>query len=193
MNNKIIFLGWGSLIWKFQKLKIEEWTQTTLKIPLEFSRISQDGRLTLVIDEENGTPNKVWMAKTDYKNIDFAIKALKNREKTLKSSISYINLSKKKYRIKNTPPKIAQEIVMWALENSIDVVIWTDLKSNWTDIKKQPYSTENAIEYFKNVSVPIQMKIFDYIYGAQKIGKIQTTFSRKFLEFIVDYLKDITE
>lgn len=192
MVAKIVYLGWGSLLWKYQKLKIDGWKQTNLKLPLEFSRISQDGRLTLVIDPENGTLNKVWMTETKYKNIDNAIKALKQREKTLRSGISYVNLSKKKYRIQNTPPKIGQEIVMWALENEIDVVIWTDLKSNWEKVRDTKYSLTDSIKYFKETEIITQMKIFDYVYGAHKVGKIKTKFSDKFLSYLSTYLKEIS-
>ena len=132
------------------------------------------------------------MAETKYKNIDLAIKALKSREKTLKTGISYVNLPKKKYRIQNTPPKLAQEIVMWALENQIDVVIWTDLKSNWEEQRKKKYSPEEAIKYFQTVPVVTQMKIFDYIYGAKKVAKIETAFSKAFLVFLGTYLKDLS-
>ena len=191
MITKIVYLGWGSLLWKFQKLKIQEWEQTKLKLPLEFSRISKDGRLTLVIDDKNGTLNQIWKTEAKYKNINLAIQALKRREMTLKSGISYVNLPKKKYRIQNTPPKLAQEIVMWALENQIDVVIWTDLKSNWEQIRNKPYSPEDAIQYFKTLPATTQMKIFNYIYGAKKVAKIETEFSRKFLSFLSIYLKDL--
>jgi len=191
MPIQIVYLGWGSLKWSYAGLKIENWTQTDIEAPLEFSRISQDGRLTLVIDEANGTKNKLWMAPTKYKNIDLAINALKLREHTLKSGISYINLPKKKYRIHNTPPKITQEIVLWALKEGIDVVIWTDLPSNWSSIRKSKYTPADAIQYFKSMPIPTQMKIFNYVYGANQMGQIKTSFSTKFLHYFADHLQKI--
>ena len=60
MNLKIVYLGWGSLIWDYSNLPINSWKQSELELPLEFSRISDygHGRMTLVIDQ-NGTMNKV--------------------------------------------------------------------------------------------------------------------------------------
>jgi len=191
MPIQIVYLGWGSLLWRDKNLKIDSWSQTDIEVPLEFSRISKDGRLTLVIDEANGVKNKLWMAQTKYTNIDRAINALKLRENTLKSGISYINLPKKKYRIVNTPPKITQEIVLWALKEGIDVVIWTDLPSNWTSIRGSKYSPHDALQYFKTVPWNIQLKIFDYVYGAVQMGHIKTHFSPKFLTYFGDHIKHL--
>jgi len=191
MVAKIVYLGWGSLLWNYKDLKIDDWQQIDLQMPLEFSRMSQDGRLTLVIDEKNGALNKIWSTQAQYKNIDLAINALKKREKTLKSAISYINLPKKSYRIRNISPHLTQEIVMWALKEKIDVIIWTDLASNWQQIRGNDYSVDDAIQYFKSAPVLTQMKMFDYVFGATKVGKIKTPFSVKFLKHMREYLKNI--
>lgn len=51
----ITILGWGSLIWDQRDLPISgDWQLGGPALPIEFSRISRDGRLTLVIDECNG-------------------------------------------------------------------------------------------------------------------------------------------
>ena len=53
---KIAVIGWGSLIWSKRDLEIEgDWIIGGGPVlPLEFSRVSKDGRLTLVIDHTNG-------------------------------------------------------------------------------------------------------------------------------------------
>ena len=49
---KIAVLGWGSLIWNKGNLRLTtNWTDGGPILPIEFSRISDDGRLTLVIDD----------------------------------------------------------------------------------------------------------------------------------------------
>ena len=53
---KIAILGWGSLIWNPRILKVAgDWTLDGPTLPIEFSRISDNDRLTLVIDEMDGT------------------------------------------------------------------------------------------------------------------------------------------
>ena len=47
---KIFFLGWGSLIWFPDNLsKKGEWYRDGPCLPVEFARISNNGRLTLVL------------------------------------------------------------------------------------------------------------------------------------------------
>ena len=105
----IVYLAWGSLYWSPESLPIKYWRPTNLQFPLEFSRISDKGkgRLTLVIDEDNGTNNKIWYSETDFKNADQAINALKKRENTIAKNIAYINLKSKKERgqsLEESPP-----------------------------------------------------------------------------------------
>lgn len=52
---KIVILGWGSLIWNPRGLPREgPWEEGGPSFPIEFSRVSNDCRLTLVIDPVNG-------------------------------------------------------------------------------------------------------------------------------------------
>jgi hypothetical protein len=52
---RIAILGWGSLIWEPRELEtIGGWQMGGPVLPIEFSRVSNDGRLTLVVDEKNG-------------------------------------------------------------------------------------------------------------------------------------------
>lgn len=51
---KIAILGWGSLIWNPENLNYYTefgWSKNEPKLPIEFLRISNNGRLTLVITE----------------------------------------------------------------------------------------------------------------------------------------------
>jgi hypothetical protein len=47
---KIAVLGWGSLIWQPRELRISLpiWKTDGPELPVEFARVSMDGRLTLV-------------------------------------------------------------------------------------------------------------------------------------------------
>ena len=47
---KIAILGWGSLVWNPRNLSIinSAWHPDGVLLPIEFARISRDGRLTLV-------------------------------------------------------------------------------------------------------------------------------------------------
>ena len=62
---KIACIGWGSLIWNSGVLKIRnKWYEDGPILPIEFSRISDDGRVTLIIDK-SGTPVRtLWALMT---------------------------------------------------------------------------------------------------------------------------------
>ena len=178
----IIYLAWGSLYWNPDTLPIKNWNYSNLELPLEFSRISDEGkgRLTLVIDDKNGKLNKVWYAISQINNVNQSIQKLRQREKTTLNNIAYINLKKNMKRSLNTPPKIIEKIWDWARDNNIDAVIWTDLKSNWYDIMHTPYNVQNAYKYFKNSPLDVRLKILEYIYKAKNLAKISTQFSTYF-------------
>ena len=101
---KIAYLAWGSLLWDFSNLKLKtKWKESQILLPLNFSRVSDKGkgRLTLVIDNQTGTPNNIFVAKTKFTNLNKAISAIKTREKTRKSNIGYINLKDESFRTNN--------------------------------------------------------------------------------------------
>ena len=92
-------LAWGSLIWDKRKLQIiGDWYKGGPFLPIEFSRISKDGRLTLVITEEYGTEIETYWAISRYTTLDDAIKDLRKREGTNRNGIGYIDLKNESYR-----------------------------------------------------------------------------------------------
>lgn len=180
----IVYLAWGSLYWSPESLPIKYWRPTNLQFPLEFSRISDKGkgRLTLVIDEDNGTNNKIWYSETDFKNADQAINALKKRENTIAKNIAYINLKSKKERVINTPTYIVEMIKKWGIENGISVIIWTDLTSNWKNMMDTDYTPARAYKYFTESELQIRLEILEYVYKAKNLGGINTKFSAHFFK-----------
>jgi hypothetical protein len=183
--NKIVYLGWGSLLWDDIDLPITgKWKKTNFKLPVEYSRISDNGkgRLTLVLDENNGTENMIWYIESRA-NLNLTINKLKNREKTLKKNIAYINLKQGKIRSTHLSNENINKIKKWAIKLKIDAIVWTDLQSNWDTIKNIPYSKENAFEYYISFKPKskIRYKIYNYIKCSSEVGKITTDFSIFFL------------
>jgi hypothetical protein len=179
--NKIVYLGWGSLLWDDIDLPITgKWKKTNFKLPVEYSRISDNGkgRLTLVLDEINGTDNMIWYIESRA-NLNLTINKLKNREKTLKNNIAYINLKNGQERTNNLSNNNINKIKLWALKMKIDAVVWTDLQSNWYKIKNVSYSNTNEFKYFNSFKPKskIKYKIFNYIKCSSDVGKITTSFS----------------
>lgn len=158
---RIAYLGWGSLIWDPRNLRTEcGWKKDGPPLPIEFARISRDGRLTLVICPE-GTEGKnvptlwTYSAKTD---LQAARDNLRCREGTQK--IGYISLSEGREcsRLSEKYAELLEVIRSWAREKELDAVIWTDLDANWIcppnkyrNKVKQPFNADNVIGYLKRL------------------------------------------
>ena len=88
---KIAILGWGSLIWLPKDLKFDTnsgWKENGPVLPIEFARISKDGRLTLVITP-NGTDVPTLYAVSSFDSLDLAVLNLAVREGSGRKSIGY--------------------------------------------------------------------------------------------------------
>src|SRR5687767_5829807 len=119
----ILIIGWGSLIWDSRDLPLEgEWTKNGTVVPIEFSRISNDGRLTLVIDEQNGEDATTRYAFSRRKTLEEAITDLQIREAvTKRDQIGFIdrkrNIASEWARIKH--PLTLNRIRAWMVQRPI--------------------------------------------------------------------------
>lgn len=109
---KIAILGWGSLIWDPRALKTigKKWSDNGPTIKIEFSRISSDDRLTLVIDETNGSAVQTLFIISEFDDLAAGIENLRFREKTLTEKIGYIVKGKPEacaFALKHHPNAVA--------------------------------------------------------------------------------------
>ena len=91
---KIAILAWGSVVWKPGSLKDHlennaKFEQGGPELPIEFSRVSDDGRLTLVIDEEHGRKVTTFVATSSRSELLEARDDLMHREKN-KGAIHWV-------------------------------------------------------------------------------------------------------
>ena len=143
---KIAILGWGSLIWDQRELlTLDGWQKGGPMLPIEFSRISSGGRLTLVIDEQNGVPVKTQYAKSGSSNLSKAIEDLSKREGSPSHRIGVVSPT-----INNA--KTGFDIIKsWSTEEKWDAVIWTGLPSNFEDKEHVPFTVENGLVYLSGL------------------------------------------
>jgi hypothetical protein len=159
----IAILGWGSLIWDKRelKLKIDEWYYDGPILPIEFARISEDGRLTLVI-KQGVSYIKVFYSISNYDNIDEAIKNLSEREKCKEDKIGYF--VKENELLSPINFQFLECIQSWInLFDNIDAVIWTNLSIKFKDKVNLKYSSENVVEYLRNLPDDKQKEARRYI------------------------------
>lgn len=170
---KIAILGWGSVLWdqssEFDK-QHEDWQFYGPSLNLEFSRVSQirNGALTLVLDINNRKSCQVAYALSKRKNPDDAICDLRCREGTTLKNIGFYfaNGSRKQSREKEA----LKSIQSWASERKIDVVIWTDLASNFQEKSKgkKCFSIEAALCHIQGLDTEGKSKAAEYVWNAPK-------------------------
>ena len=168
---KIAILGWGSLLWdrraEFYK-QHEDWQCDGPSLKLEFSRVSQtrNDALTLVLDLNNGESCEVAYALSKRRNPDDAICDLRCREGTTLENIGFYfaDGSRKQSR----EGDVLKGIQSWALERKIDVVIWTDLASNFREKSKckKPIFIEAALCHIQALDTEGKAKAAEYVWRA---------------------------
>lgn len=185
MNNimKIAILGWGSLIWQPKELEFDKvfgWQKDGPTLPIEFSRISKDGRLTLVITV-NGTKVPVLYALSNHQSVEEAVLNLAVREGSGRNSIGSYDKRKDEF---SHDVFFKQNILNWIKDKDIDAVIWTNLGENW-NIKNEKgeiirqIQPNNRIEYLKELKGNTSALAEEYI--RRTPPQIQTHF-RKLIE-----------
>lgn len=179
-NLKIAVLGWGSLIANpngdastgQRPLRIAGvFHPSGPVLPLEFSRISNDGRLTLVVDPRNGTMCETLYAMSAMPNLDSATQNLAEREGTPLRHVHFVARGED-----HTDDSIHRSISEWRVKNQLSAVIWTGLPPKFSFHHFTEFSTEAAIAYLKSLTGETRKKSLNYIATAP--ATIQTPLRR---------------
>ncbi len=167
---RICILGWGSLIWdehpEFDSYH-GPWQPDGPTLNLEFSRVSLKtrlGALTLVIDPLHGTPCRVSYADSMRKDPVDTICDLRSREGTVLNCIGSMFLDGS--RIHGSDEVTRKSIREWALEKKIDVVVWTDLPSDFEKKIGTPFTLDAACAHLQGLSAKGTAKATEYVWRA---------------------------
>ena len=154
---KSVLLAWGSLVWDPRDLKTAApFAADGPLLPIEFCRISKDGRLTLAIDESFGAICKTYSAPTAYDSLDEAIENLRLREgMTGAGAVGFVEPASGRQSdvAAERHPEALATISAWAASKGYDAAIWTALKSNFDEWDKggEPFSVSAAIQYLETL------------------------------------------
>src|SRR5271166_1830655 len=175
---KVAFLGWGSLCWNPGTLRVlGEWKPDGPSLPIEFARISRDGRPTLVMYKAfpNGQKTEdiqVFWADAAETDQELARKNLACRENP--ELVGRENEPDFNARLERTAAlvlaadpeqgdELVEKIKIWGKEKGFDAIVWTALKSNWDDaehrprepfrsLAPRPFSCENLKAYLQQLN-----------------------------------------
>jgi len=137
-------------------------------LKLEFSRVSRkrSDALTLVIDAKNGKSCLVAYTISKRKSPDDAIFDLRCREGATLKKIGFYFADGT--REQSRDPESLASIRTWAAKKKMDVVIWTDLESNFKDMgrDRKPFSIASALSHIQVLDVEGKAKAVEYVWRA---------------------------
>ena len=154
---KCAVLGWGSLVWRPGELKIAApFAPNGPLAPIEFCRVSRDGRLTLAIDEAIGALCKTYSALSGLETLDAAIDDLCAREEMADArAVGFVEPASGRQSevAMQSHPQVVATIGAWAESLGYDAAIWAALASNFDDWGKggEPFSVSAAMEYLETL------------------------------------------
>jgi hypothetical protein len=152
---KIAVLAWGSLVWSPRELKTAaDFVANGPLLPVEFCRVSADGRLTLAIDETFGDVCTTYSAPSALGSLDAAIENLRLREgMTDDRDVGFVEPASERQSdvAMERHPQVVASIGAWAAANGYDAAIWTALANNFEDKGGEPFSVTAAIRYLETL------------------------------------------
>ena len=176
---KIAIFGWGSLLWEPKGLKCDKcWRKDGPELPIEFTRISKDGRLTLVIYPTVKKVKTYWTLSTE-STLEAARQNLRKREGTCLDKIGFVSLQDENGH-SQFRDSVKGPIQTWAREKKVDAVIWTDLESRFQNKCGEDFSEEAAIKYLKCLTGGKKEKAKKYVLCAPE--QTDTSLRRRIIE-----------
>jgi hypothetical protein len=169
---RIAILAWGSLVWSRGSLAVTaDFEALGPRLPIEFCRVSGDGRLTLVIDENVGAFCTTYAAVSSFDDLSATIENLRIREGMPgPKGVGYVNLrsGKQSSVAVEKHPRAVGTIHAWTISNSYDATIWTALANNFhkSDKANEPFSIEAAIRYLNARGAETLTSSLEYVRNA---------------------------
>jgi hypothetical protein len=144
---RIAVVGWGSLIWDQGDLQTRScWQTDGPELPVEFARVSSDGRLTLVLQQGVSDVQTLWAVTSD-EVLETYREQLRLREG--RTRLEYIGSLDGEGGgcVSTTPAAARRRLTEWLADRPLDGVVWTALPSNFEAKTSEPPSVEAAVRH----------------------------------------------
>lgn len=147
-------VGWGSLIWDPRQLPLSSaWNPDGPELPVEFGRVSKDGRLTLALREGVASVPTLW-ALMRVEELEEAREQLARRERADPDQIGSLDGAGRGCVASLDPihGESLPRVRSWLSDRPLDAVVWTGLPSNFEDRTGRTLSVEAAVGYLEGLS-----------------------------------------
>jgi hypothetical protein len=165
LGQRIAVVGWGSLIWDPRQLPLgSSWHPDGPWLPVEFARVSRDGRLTLSLRHGAADVQALW-AVMSCGTLDEARRDLARRERTDPDQIGSLDCSGDA-RVDSLNPIHGASLPLlasWLSERDLDAVVWTGLPPNFEERTGEPLGVDAAIRYLDRLSGDTRLAAEQYV------------------------------
>lgn len=155
----IVCIAWGSLLWKPQPLKLASgWHPGGPKLPLEYTRQSDDSPELALVLCEGARPMPTYWAYLDTDDLDTARAMLGAREKIADDRPDYIG---------SIPPvdgaRVDARVAAWLKEKGIAAAVWTALPPKFEGVSGRVPSADEVVAWLDSRSGDQREAAEDYI------------------------------
>ena len=184
---RIALIAFDSVVKLPKNLKslIAGWKNGGPILPVEFSRISNDGRLTPVIDARNGTHIQTMFTVLKVKDLNRAItEVAKQQGITNNNRVGYLDIPR---QIVNADCWARHEdacrvIVDWAKKNKFSAVVWNGLGVKFKDAIGVSFSPQAAVNSLNSLKPNKRRAALKYIKSVPKF--VDTRFRNALNEIV---------
>ncbi|MBK7949936.1 MAG: hypothetical protein IPK00_14585 [Deltaproteobacteria bacterium] len=163
-------IAWGSLLWDPRTLPLAApFVHDGPMLPIEFSRVALDGRVTLVIDPE-AAPVRTFWAPLTVDSLAAGIAELARREGiTAERVADWIGVVGRPgfdcaaVASERVAPATRAAIAGWLAERPLDAVLWTALPSRGSDGRFARPDCDELIAQLESLSASARERAEQYI------------------------------
>jgi hypothetical protein len=124
------------------------WIRPGPVLPIEFARVSEDGRLTLVI-HPGSPPQQTYWAQSGFDEVQAARRNLKDREGCSLAAIHHFPPNDAGRLL---PSAVTAALESWLPKNTdIHAAVWTGLTTNWCEKFQRDFSPDEAVRYLEGL------------------------------------------
>jgi hypothetical protein len=160
----IAILVWGSLYWDKRNLETtDEWFYDGPVLPIEFARISNGNRLTLVIKPAFDNVTTLY-AISAHDTLAAARENLRSREGTENiNNIGFIDFTTNTQQVRQANAFMIDILSQWNTERNFDAIIWSDFSPRFSDAINQQFTLQNVITFIDNLPKAEKRSALQYI------------------------------
>lgn len=158
-------IGWGSLLWDPRSLPMATpFAEDGPKLPIEFSRVARDGRVTLVIDPAAGPMTTYW-TQLGCSTLNEAIDALGRRERIKPERFAdWIGAEGKDGDSRGSASPATREVMRaWIEAKDLDGVVWTALPGRSPDGALTHPSLDRLLTHVRGLTGEALSRAEEYI------------------------------